>query len=53
MFLGVTVVAVTIGVASMPPAIGTAALFNDVQGATAAFSADTLQPPTGLLEHRR
>lgn len=46
--LGVTVAAVTMGVASMPPANGSAAFFNDVQGATAAITADTLQPPTGL-----
>lgn len=46
--LGATVAAVTIGLAFMPPATGSAAFFNDVQGATVAISADTLQPPTGL-----
>jgi len=46
--LGVTVAAVTIGLAFLPPATGSAAFFNDVQGARVAISADTLQPPTGL-----
>jgi hypothetical protein len=45
---GVALVIGLVGFAATPSTMSSGAVFNDVQGATAAFVADTLQPPTGF-----
>jgi hypothetical protein len=45
---GVALVIGLVGFAAAPSTTSSGAIFNDVQGATAAFVADTLQPPTGF-----
>jgi len=45
---GVAITVGLLGLAATPSPLSTGAIFNDVQGATAAMLADTLQPPTGF-----